>query len=159
MRLALLRILIGLVAFFALFAVGFSQTCTEPGSIRQVRNRNAGSIEYVIFDVIKEPGSADSNPVYSVTNAAPPFTDYSGDERINVNGKKFKKIVFRSIFWLCQTQVKPSIPQPLVKDVKLLYSFEGIAEFVVGYKAGSRFAGAYHYDAGSVTKVVLKFRK
>ena len=47
----------------------------------------------------------------------------------------------------------------LGKEVKELWTFEGIAEYVVGYGAESRYVTTYHYDAGSVTKVVMKFRK
>lgn len=135
----------------------YAQTCTETGSITRVKNRSAGAFEYVIFD-IKNPEDG-AVPLYEVKTAKPPFTDYSGDETYEIEGGKFKSIVFRSVYWMCEIPQKYSLPQKAVKGVKLLSSFEGIVEFAVGYRSRSSYLGTYHYLAGRETKVVMKFRK
>ena len=145
-------IVIGLVFLFS--RIGFSQRCTEPGSIKQITTSSIGKFEYAVFTF---NGSTDDVD-YSVETAAPPFTDYSGDEAIRVRGSKFRKIVFKSINWTCRTR-NIARSQSAIKDVKELWTFEGIAEYAVGFRASSRFISAYHYKSGSFTKVVLKFRK
>jgi hypothetical protein len=138
----------------------FAQTfCTEPGSIKQVKTRSAGNFEYVIFEIFKDP-AGNYEPAYEVETAAPPFTGYSDEDgEIPVSGAEFKKITFRSFNWLCETKMKAGPPKKAVKDVKMLWSFEAIAEFAVGYGAGSKYITTYRYDAGALTKVVMKFRK
>ena len=149
------------VAFLSLLLVSsaFAQAyCSEPGSIKRVKNRSVGNVEYVIFDVIKSGnGLYDS---YEVSSASPPFTGYvEADGEIPVKGAKFRKIVFRFVTWTCKTRNQTRTPRRAVKDIKELYTFEGIADYVVGYSARSRYVATYHYDAGSVTKVVMKFRR
>lgn len=140
-------------------SIGHSQICTESGSIKRVKNRSIGNVEYVIFDIYKQNDSTTSKMDYEVETARSPFTDYSGDETIPVNGDKFKKITFRSIYWMCETQKNITTPKTAIKDIKNLSSFEGIVEYVVGFRARSRYITTYQYDAGSVIKVVMKFRK
>jgi len=122
-----------------------------------VKNRSAGRVEYVIFDIKKPEDGA--TPDYAVETASPPFTDYSGEETYKIAGGKFKRIVFRSVYWMCEIPERYRLPTTAVKGIKLLSSFEGIVEFAVGYRARSRYVATYSYDAGSVTKVVMKFRK
>lgn len=134
--------------------VGYSQKCTEEGSIRNITNSGIGKFEYVVFNF----NNTAEAPDFSVETASRPFEDYSGDETINVKGNKFKKIVFRSINWTCQTQ-NQTRSKTAVKDVKELWTFEGIAEYVVGFRTNSRYITTYHYKADNLTKVVMKFRK
>ncbi len=153
MRFGFNKFAVTLGVIFFLSTVGVSQTCTETGSIKKVTNTSIGNYEYVIFDFIQE-----SAPDYEVSTASKPFTDYSGDETIAVRGNKFKKIVFKSFYWMCETPIKTTT-RTAVKDVKELWRFEGIAEYVVGFRTNSRYIATYHYNVGSITKVVIKFRK
>lgn len=157
MKLGVDKILIAFSLAFLLAGFAYAEKCTQPGSIKRVKNRSVGNVEYVIFDVFKR---ADGDKVdYGVEKASGPFTDYSGDETIPVRGKKFRKIVFKSVYWMCESREIVRTSRTAVKDVKQLSRFEGIAEYVVGIRARSRYITTYHYDAGSVTKVVMKFRK
>jgi hypothetical protein len=155
MRRNLIRTFLVLGLFFFLTDTSFSQNpCKESGSIKRVKNRRIGKYEYVIFDLIK-PDIAK----YSVKTKKPPFTDYSGDETYKIKGRKFKVIEFRNLNWGCQTRESYSLPKLAIKGVKQLWVFEGIAEFVVGYRRRSRYIATYSYDAGSIRKVVMKFRR
>ncbi len=155
MKYNFVRIVVVLGLFFFLANISFAQNvCKEPGSIKRVKNRRAGNIEYVIFDLVKP-----NAPSFSVKTKSPPFTDYSGDEKYKIRGNKFKVIVFKSLNWTCKTRERYSVPKSIVKEVKMLWAFEGIAEFVVGYRKGSRYVSTYYYDVGSTRKVVMKFRR
>ena len=157
MKLGFDKILIAMSLVFLLCGFSYAEKCTQPGSIKRVKNRSVGNVEYVIFDVFKRADGAQVD--YEVETTSGPFTDYSGDETIAVRGTKFRKVVFKNIFWMCESRELVRTPRTAVKDVKQLSRFEGIAEYVVGIRARSRFVAAYHYSAGSVTKVVMKFRK
>jgi len=157
MKLGVEKILVGFSLLFLFCSFSYAEKCTQPGAIKRVKNRNVGNVEYVIFDVLKRAGGDGVD--YEVEKATGPFTDYSGDETIPVRGKKFRKIVFKSLYWMCESHEQIRTPKTAVKDVKQLSRFEGIAEYVVGIRARSRYVTTYHYDAGSVTKVVMKFRK
>lgn len=159
MRFGFIKLVLVLILTLVFAGVGFSQKCTEAGSIKRVKNRSVRNVEYVIFDIYKQNASATSRMSYDVESATAPFTDYSGDETIPVRGNKFKKITFKSIFWMCETRKKISTPRTAIKDIKNLSSFEGIVEYVVGFRARSRYVTTYQYEAGSVIKVVMKFRK
>ena len=144
-------IVIGMV--FAFVGIGFSQdACTEAGSIKRMKNTKIGRNEYVVFDIIKP-----NEPTYAVETRKPPFTDYQGEETYKIAGKKFKVIVFKSLNWMCNTRERFRLPRRAIKGIKRLYAFEGIAEYVVGYN--TRYVATYHYDVGSIRKVVMKFRK
>ena len=157
MKFGIDKVFVAFSLVFLLCSFSYAEKCTQPGSIKRVKNRSVGNVEYVIFDVLKR---ADSDPVdYEVEKASAPFTDYSGDETIPVRGKKFRKIVFKSVYWMCESRERIRTPKTAIKDVKQLSRFEGIAEYVVGIRARSKYVTTYHYDAGSVTKVVMKFRK
>ena len=151
------KLLIVIVLSLIVTGTIHAEKCTEPGSITKVKNRSVGQVEYVIFDIRKAPDG--SLPEFEVDTAAPPFTDYSGEETYQVAGGKHKKIVFRSVNWLCDIPERYRLPKTAVKGIKLLWSFEGIVEFAVGYSSRSKYLATYSYDAGSVTKVVMKFRK
>ena len=148
--------LILMALFLAFTTTGFAQLCTESGSIVKVKNRQVGKTEYVIFDLKK---GGEYEPKWDVTKVSGPFTDYSGDTPIEVKGSKYMKIAFRSFNWMCEIPMKTRTPKRAVKDVKKLWAFEGIAEFVIGTSARARYITTYSYDAGSRTKVVMKFRR
>ena len=147
------KIVIVIGAVFLLAGLSFSQgTCSEAGSIKRVKNTNIGRYEYVVFDIIKP-----NEPDYKVETRKPPFTDYSGDETFKIKGKKFKVISFSSLNWMCNPKETFRLSRRSIKDIKELYTFEGYADYVVGYN--SRYVGTYHYDVGSIRKVVMRFRK
>lgn len=156
MKIGIEKIFVALGLVFLLCSFSYAEKCTQPGSIKRVKNRSVGNVEYVIFDVYK---SAGSELDYEVESTSGPFTDYSGDETIPVRGSKYRKIVFKSIYWMCESRDLTRTPRSVVRDVKELWRFEGIAEYVVGIRARSRYITTYHYEAGSVMKVVMKFRK
>lgn len=150
--------LLMLTALLPLFSsTMFGQACNEEGSILRVKNRSAGNVEYVIFDIKKTQDNKDVE--FEVERVMPPFTDYTGDETYSIAGDNFKKITFSSVYWMCQTSERYALPKTAVKGIKMLWSFEGITEFVIGYRSESRYVATYTYDAGLVTKVVMKFVK
>jgi hypothetical protein len=150
----LLLISFSVLAIFVFSANTFAQFCTEPGSIRRVRNTSIGSNEYVVFDVFMPP-----DPQYSTSAVSPPFSGGSSGEPVTVRGGRFRKIRFDSVVWTCRIQELLTLPRSAVKDVKNLEQFEGIVEYVVGYRKTARYITTYHYDVGSIRKVVMKFRK
>ena len=129
---------------FGFVVTSHAQVCKESGSITRIKNRKVGKTEYVIFD-IKKGGNYE--PKWEVKSVEGPFTDYSGDTTIDVAGTKFRKIVFRSFNWMCETPMRVRTPRPAVRDVKKLWAFEGIAEFVVGISPRARYVTTYSYDA------------
>ena len=132
----------------------FSPPCGAPGSIKRVTNTHIGNYEYVVFDVVRPP-----NPHYSVTTVIPPFTaDGSGDP-VPVTGNKFKQIRFTGVMWMCGINHVFSLPQTAIKDIKSTGQWEGVVTYVVGYRTVSTYVGYYHYDVGSIRKVVIKFRR
>jgi hypothetical protein len=161
MKIRITKFILGLFGILLLTNTGFAQNyCkNESNSIKQVKTRSVGNTEYVIFDIVKNAEFSGA-PNYTVETASRPFTGYVEDDgEIPVKGAKFKKVVFRSINWMCETRIRTKSFKGAVRDLKNLYAFEGISEFVVGYRAKSRYISTYSYDAGAVTKVVLKFRK
>ncbi|NNE98411.1 MAG: hypothetical protein HKN25_05245 [Pyrinomonadaceae bacterium] len=159
MKFGLDKVLVAFTFVFVFCGIGYAEKCTQPGSIKRVKNRSAGNVEYVIFDLLKRADTPNSAPDYEVKSASGPFTDYSGDETIPVRGKKFKSIVFKNLYWMCESRDQTKTPRAAVRDIKQLSRFEGIAEYVVGFRSRSRYITTYHYNAGSVIKVVMKFRK
>lgn len=139
----------------SLFAADIAaQFCSEPGSIRRVRNTSIGNHEYVVFDVFMPP-----DPDYSTSAVSPPFAGGASGEPVTVRGGKFRKIRFDGVVWTCRIQELLTLPRSAVKDVENLEQFEGIIEYVVGYRGSARYITTYHYDVGSIRKVVMKFRK
>ena len=141
-------------AVFLLSADISAQFCSEPGSIRRVRNTTAGNVEFVVFDVFLPP-----NPNYAVSAASSPFVHGSSGEPVNIKGGRFRKIRFEGVVWTCRTREMLTLPRSAIKDVKNLEQFEGIIEWVVGYRSSARYLTTYYYDVGSIRKVVMKFRK
>lgn len=145
----------------------FSQEkkCDEPNSITKVKRTASRGYEYLIFEVRKAgPDSPFDGEKYDVSEGNPPFTDYSGEETIPVAGDRFRHVVFYSVNlfkdqYPCDIDLSHFRPGKLVKDAKLLYAFEGVADFAVGFDRGSRLVSSYSYDAGNFTKIVLKFGK
>ncbi|MGB7069716.1 MAG: hypothetical protein WBD22_09500 [Pyrinomonadaceae bacterium] len=142
--------------FTVFFSLGnvFSQFCTDPGSIRRIRNTSIGNHEYVVIDVFTPP-----NPNYSVSTVSPPFIEDPSGNPVNINGSKFKKIRFEGVVWTCQIREEFTLPRTAIKDIENISQFEGIVEIVVGYRNASRYRSTYYYDVGSIRKVVMKFRK
>lgn len=138
--------------------------CDEPDSITSVKRTASKGFEYLIFEVRRNwtEGSPFSPESYRVEEAEPPFTDYSGEETIPVSGERFKNVTFMSVKLFsnddyCEIDVSAFKPGVLVKDLKPLYAFEGVADFAVGYAEDARLISTYSYDAGNFTKVVMKF--
>ena len=144
-------------AFACLFTVSQAAAapCTEANSIAKIRNTAHGGYEYVVFDFIKPPAL----PAFVVETGKPPFTMDPSGEPVAVKGAKFRVIKFRNIGWMCDIREAFTLPRRAVKDIKKLEQFEGYITYVVGYGAAARFRGAYSYDAGPYTKIVLRFRR
>jgi hypothetical protein len=150
----ILTIIAALAGSSSLLASAFSTPCGAPGSIKRVTNTHIGNYEYVVFDVRRPP-----NPHYSVTTVMPPFTaDGSGDP-VPVAGNKFKQIRFTGVMWMCGINHVFSLPQTAIKDIKSTGQWEGVVTYVVGYRTASTYLGTYHYDVGSIRKVVMQFRR
>ncbi|QQS40461.1 MAG: hypothetical protein IPM63_13975 [Acidobacteriota bacterium] len=141
-----------------------ARKCDEADSITGVKRTASKGFEYLIFEIRRDwtSDSPFSPGSYRVEEAEPPFTDYSGEETIPVSGAKFRKVTFISVKLYsnddyCEIDTTGFKPGDLVKDLKLLYAFEGVAEFAVGFAEDARFISGYSYDAGNYTKVVMKF--
>jgi hypothetical protein len=128
--------------------------CTEANSIAKIRNTAHGGYEYVVFNFVKP-----ASPHYTVTRENPPFTIDPSGEPVTVKGAKFRVIKFRQVVWTCEIKQAFTLPRRAVKDIKSLEQFEGYITFVVGYGVAARYRGAYSYDAGPYTKIVLRFRR
>jgi hypothetical protein len=129
--------------------------CTLPGSIMSVKNTSpAGSYEYVEFDIKSPP-----THTYTVTSVKPPFfADPSGDP-ISVAGKKFKQIVFTSVEWMCSINNVFTLPKLQIKGIKQADQSEGVISYIIGYKAEKNYVTTQQSSVGSITKVVMKFKK
>jgi hypothetical protein len=146
---------IGIISILFLTAMtSFSQFCTDPGSIRRIRNTSIGQYEYVVIDTFTPP-----NPNFSVSTATPPFIQDPSGNPVTVHGGKFKKIRFEGVVWTCKIRDEYHVPKSAVKDIENISQFEGIVEVVVGYRSSAKYVTTYHYDVGSIRKVVMKFRK
>jgi hypothetical protein len=148
----------GLVAFcvfMAASAAAQAAYCTAPHSIKRVKNTYpVGHYEYVVFDIVASP-----NRPYSVSTGKRPFIADPSGLPVSVKGAKFKKIRFADVFWTCSIRHALALPKTAIKDVKRLGQFEGVVEYVVGYRKASRYISTYAYPAGSNWKVVMKFEK
>jgi hypothetical protein len=148
---------IATAGFVSLFAASQAAAapCTEANSIAKVRNRApAGPYEYVIFDFIKPPNL----PNIAVTTVHPPFGGEAGDPVI-IAGKKFKQVQFHIVVWTCSIKESFNLPRTAIKGIKSTEQFEGYISYVIGIRKASKFAGSYSYDAGAVTKIVIRVRK
>lgn len=134
--------------------VAFSSPCTAPGSIKAVRNTHIGNYEYVVFDVRRPP-----NPHYAVTTVSSSFTEDEGADPGTINGPQFRQIRFTGVNWTCSIAQNFSVPDVAIKGIKKTGQFEGVVTYVVGFRAGSTYLGAYYYDVGNIRKVVMRFRR
>jgi hypothetical protein len=142
----------------SLFAVSqaAAATCSEANSIARIHNRApAGPYEYVIFDFVKPP----KLPKFTVKTAHPPFIQDPSGNPVTVAGKKFKEVQFREVAWMCTINETLNLPKPAIKGIKSTGQFEGVITYVIGIRSASRFDGSYSYDAGPVTKIVVRVRK
>jgi len=147
----------GLTAFCVFMAASTAAQaahCTAPHSIKRVKNTSYGHYEKVIFDIVASP-----NRPYSVSTGKRPFIADPSGLPVSVKGARFKKIRFTDVFWMCSIRQTLSLPKTAVKDVKRLGQFEGVVEYVVGYRKASRYLTTYAYPVGSNWKVVMKFKK
>jgi hypothetical protein len=143
--------------------VGFSQsfvnsTCNAAGSILSVKNTTSGKYEYVTFRV-KKPLQA--NYGYSITTVSgSTFVEDPSGDTITVTGSRFKKIRFRGVYWTCQINEILSLPKFIIKDIKRIKQYEGIVEYVVGYRnPPAKFLGSYSVNSSTVRSVVMVFRR
>jgi hypothetical protein len=143
---------LGVLLIFA--AVSCAAPCTDPGSIKRVKNTRIGNYEYVVFDYVL-PGT----PTYTVTSATPPFTQDPSGNPVTVAGSKFREIRFDSVVWTCSINETFSLPKLAIRGIGQTSQFEGIVSYVVGYRNASKYVTSYSYDAGSIKKVVMKFKR
>jgi hypothetical protein len=142
----------------SLFAVSQAAAgpCAEPNSIAKVRNRaSAGPYEYVVFDFVKPPNL----PPFTITTVSPPFIEDPSGKPVTVAGKKFKQVTFREVAWMCEIDATFHLPRAAIKGIKSTGQFEGVISYVIGIRKASKFDGSYSYDAGAVTKIVVRVRK
>jgi hypothetical protein len=114
-----------------------------------------GKYEYVIFNLKKPLNSGFS---YSVSTVSPPFVEESG-ATITIAGNKFRKIRFTNVTWTCLISEAFSLPKPAIKGLARTEQFEGTVSYTVGYRNSSAYIKTYAYNAGSIRKVVMMFRK
>lgn len=150
--------IIGLsLAFVVLFANNIlSAPCSSAGSIVRVKNINTTNYEYVEFK-LKRP--LNSGYSYGVTTVSPPFIEDPSGNTVVVSGKKFKKIKFNSITWTCTITQNISLPNIAIKGIKKLSQFEGIVEYVIGYRKTSSYISTTWWNSGSYRIVRMKFKK
>jgi hypothetical protein len=132
----------------------FATPCGAAGSIKKITNTHIGNYEYVVFDVRRPP-----NPTYSVTTVMPPFTHDASGDPVPVAGNRFKQIRFTHVMWMCGINHVFYLPQTAIKDIKSTGQWEGVVTYVVGYRTASTYLGTYHYDVGTIRKVVMQFRR
>ncbi|HWM25736.1 MAG TPA: hypothetical protein VNP98_13015 [Chthoniobacterales bacterium] len=132
----------------------FASPCGAPRSIKRITNTHIGKYEYVEFEVRRPP-----NPQYSVTTVTPPFTHDGSGDTITVAGNKFKQIRFTGVMWACKINETFSLPKTAIKGIKSTGQFEGVVTYVIGYRTASTYLNTYHYDVGSIRKVVMRFKR
>jgi hypothetical protein len=139
---------------FAFSSVATAQlkNCTEPGSIMSVKKSRVGKFEYVTFELKA------NDPNYEVSNAKPPFTDYSGDTVLRIKGRAFKSIQFRGVSAECKIRENFSAATTTVQGIKNTEQFEGYVTYVIGYSAKAKYVGDSVSGVGS-SKVTLKFKR
>lgn len=136
---------------------GFSQAqikkCTEHGAITSVVKSRSGNFEFVTFEVLSD------SPDYKVTDAKAPFTDYSGETRLRIKGKYFKRIALKGITWDCEITEKFSAKTSTIMGIKNVEQFEGYVTYVIGYRTKAKYVSTEVTGTGSSRKIILKFRK
>lgn len=147
-------ILAACVMLFIFSGLTFAQEkCTEENSVKRVSKSRSGNFEYVTFDV-----GADA-PEYSVTNAKRPFQMYGDEKILRIKGNFFKSIVFRGVYWTCVIGQNLKAATSQIMDVKNIEQFEGQVEYIIGYRAKSKYVGVSMTGTGSNRHVVLKFKR
>jgi len=134
-------------------SIALAEPCTEKGSLRRVTNTRAGKFDYVTFE-IQRPAT----PRYEVTDENGPFTAGDTDEPVAVTGDKFKQISFRSIPWGCVIAENFTLPAGAIVDLKKTDQFEGYITYVIGYRNRASYVDTKQTDAGSIRKIVMRFR-
>lgn len=140
----------GMLLMFA--GTTFAANCSEPGSILKVSKSRIGNYEYVVFRVMMPP-----DPSYTVTTASPPFVEDPSGNTVSIPGPNYKSVKFTNVVWTC-TIPQSFGPTRTVRRVRNIGQFEGIVEYIIGYRPGWKYAGNYTYDVGSVRRVVVRFR-
>lgn len=153
MKTKLFMIAAAFAAMLLLAGLVSAQKCTEPGSIKRVTKTRSGNFEYVTFEVL----SAD--PDYKVSNAKPPFSEYGSEKRLRITGPYYKSVVIKGIFWTCKIGENFSARTSAITAVKSVEQFEGQAEYIIGYKAKSKFVSSYATGTGDRRNVTLKFKR
>jgi hypothetical protein len=148
--------IIGFGVLLLLSTAAYSQACTDPSSILSVTNSSAGSLEYVTFR-LKKP--LNSGYGYSVATVSGPFVEEPNDNPVTISGPKHKRIRFKGITWTCEIAENFSLPKTAIKAIKRLEQHEGIVVYVVGYRTASTYLSTSTVNAGSIRKVIMKFKK
>ena len=139
--------------FILLGAELFAQNCNEANSLLSVKKRKAGRTEYVIFS-LKNPVTA----TIKMSDAKRPFYQEASGAPIKISGCKFKKITFTSIGWQCKVQENFSSSTYLIRQVRIVEQFEGIINYVVGYRCNTKSIISYNYDDGDTKKYVVRLK-
>lgn len=131
----------------------YAAPCTAPGSIKKVKKTRNATHEFVVFDVVMPP-----NPNYTVSSTNPPFIEDPSGNPISIVGPNYRKIRFTGVNWMCTIAQNFTTSTVTIKGVKKTGQFEGIVEYVIGYRnPSSRYVTTYYYDVGPIRKVVLAF--
>ena len=147
---------IALGVLLLLSTVAYAQPCTDPSSIISVSNTSAGSFEYVTFR-LQKPLNAGYG--YSVATVHGPFAEEPSDNPVTIVGPRYKRIRFKGITWMCTIAENFSLPKTAIKAIKGLEQHEGIVVYVVGYRSASTYVSTSTVNAGSIRKVIMKFKK
>ena len=144
-----------LFTFLSLFLLTetFSQNCNQPNSLVSVSKRKSGRTEYVIFS-LKKP--ATTSP--AVSTVSPPFAEDGSGNTITIAGCKYKKVRFENIVWTCTISNQFAASTYLVRQVRKIGQFEGLIEYVIGYRCNTKSVVSYSYDDGSLKKFVVRFK-
>ena len=148
--------MISLAVVLLLSTAAYSQACTDPGSIISVTNSSSGIYEYVTFKIQKPLNSGYG---YSVATAHPVFKEEPSDNTVSITGPKYKRIRFKGITWMCTIAENLSLPKTAIKDIKGLEQHEGIVMYVVGYRNASTYISTSSTNAGSIRRIMMRFKK
>ncbi|HEX8460974.1 MAG TPA: hypothetical protein VF623_06075 [Segetibacter sp.] len=127
--------------------------CNEANSIVNVSKRKTGRTEFVIF-TIKKP----STVLTAVENVTPPFTEDPSGNTVAIGGCKYKKVRFKNVAWQCRIPLQITTGSYLVNSIKKTSQFEGIIEFIIGYKCNTTSVETYSYTEGDYKKFVVRFK-
>ena len=129
-----------------------SATCNTSNSIVKVKNLKLGAQERVEF-YIKTPFTG--SVVVAAASGGTFIQDGSGNP-IVVAGNRWTDVKFQSMDWTCSSPTLFSLPQPVLKDIKLTGQFEGQIEYAIGRHNG-HYLGQTSSTKGGVKKIMLKF--